>query len=822
MATPTIFPLGQQYNRAATDAALAGKQPLDADLTALAANSTNGILARTGAGTVASRTITGAAGLTVTNGDGVSGNPTLTPNLASQAEAEAGTSNAKLMTPLRVANLTDLGTRADYVARSLPTSWDAVRTSGYASAGDGGEATYVRVGPEPAHLGKFQSADGAWWEYVSDTGYVNANAFGAVRYDVEKTDTFTGTGAQTAFTLSSTPQSGFKVGVMVDGVRKIRTTDFSTSGTTLTFVSAPADAAVIIVDYAISLPGGATDSRAAIQSAMDFAWDNCVFETAVEAGGYLIGSTASPDSAIVAGASGAAPTGGKTNGVVFSSKNTSEMKAQRTLRAKNGQALFVGGAANMVMVRVADAFCSVRNIRFQPGLYAGVIFIGVWPEDRTNSAVTTNNSYFYCDAFWDYTSVSYPAECCIDFQPGPNDASGRTSGCYHHEITAHGNLVSVGYRFRPPTNQGTGGYYNYVTRTSFYGSLTNVNCGFWFDAVGDINLIGHNVEFAINTISGPLGTGAAYYYPNVSGTYAKYVNLIGGYTEACDQTANIANAYARHNRFGHISAAASGTYAIADTSRAFDSINFYGGAAGTDLSKSVDPAGIALESLDVGGTIASAAFKWRWHNMDVLAVTPWLRADNAGSVNVSGDFHGLYSDNGSNPVFRFYNSHATTPRGQRTTFSGGSPNNTSQYFNYMEDATNAKAAIWSDGSFGSLPNVYGAISDKRLKTNVTPARSYLADVMKLNVVRFNWKDDPTGPRQIGLIAQEVAEVFPGLVYTSPVFASRTEDDIEAGTEDVVIGEQLGVKYNLINLMLLKAVQELAERVTHLEGLKQHV
>lgn len=53
-------------------------QPLDSDLTALAGNSTNGLWARTGAGTGTARTITGpAAGISVSNGNGVSGNPTL-------------------------------------------------------------------------------------------------------------------------------------------------------------------------------------------------------------------------------------------------------------------------------------------------------------------------------------------------------------------------------------------------------------------------------------------------------------------------------------------------------------------------------------------------------------------------------------------------------------------------------------------------------------------------------------------------------------------------------------------------------------------------
>ena len=53
-------------------------QPLNAGLTALAGLSTTGLFARTGAGTSATRTITGTANqITVTNGDGVAGNPTL-------------------------------------------------------------------------------------------------------------------------------------------------------------------------------------------------------------------------------------------------------------------------------------------------------------------------------------------------------------------------------------------------------------------------------------------------------------------------------------------------------------------------------------------------------------------------------------------------------------------------------------------------------------------------------------------------------------------------------------------------------------------------
>jgi hypothetical protein len=61
-----------------TSSAASTYQPLDSTLTSLAAYNTNGILTQTSADTFTGRTITGTANeITVTNGDGVSGNPTL-------------------------------------------------------------------------------------------------------------------------------------------------------------------------------------------------------------------------------------------------------------------------------------------------------------------------------------------------------------------------------------------------------------------------------------------------------------------------------------------------------------------------------------------------------------------------------------------------------------------------------------------------------------------------------------------------------------------------------------------------------------------------
>jgi len=78
LSGPTTLSLpttGTLVTQAAADSTY---QPLDADLTAIAALSTTGFMARTAAATYTPRTITGTANrLSVSGGDGISGNPTL-------------------------------------------------------------------------------------------------------------------------------------------------------------------------------------------------------------------------------------------------------------------------------------------------------------------------------------------------------------------------------------------------------------------------------------------------------------------------------------------------------------------------------------------------------------------------------------------------------------------------------------------------------------------------------------------------------------------------------------------------------------------------
>lgn len=76
---------------------VAGKQDSDADLTAFAGVSATGLLARTGAGTAAARTLTGSDGVAVTNGDGVSANPAIAADIAGATDLAAPARDDELL-----------------------------------------------------------------------------------------------------------------------------------------------------------------------------------------------------------------------------------------------------------------------------------------------------------------------------------------------------------------------------------------------------------------------------------------------------------------------------------------------------------------------------------------------------------------------------------------------------------------------------------------------------------------------------------------------------------------------------------------------------
>lgn len=78
------------------------------------------------------------------------------------------------------------------------------------------------------------------------------------------------------------------------------------------------------------------------------------------------------------------------------------------------------------------------------------------------------------------------------------------------------------------------------------------------------------------------------------------------------------------------------------------------------------------------------------------------------------------------------------------------------------------------GEYNPTTGNYSSISDLKLKQNIQPLENTLEKVKLLQPKSYTFKADKTNAKQLGFIAQEVAEVFPELVKKSPVGDTQEE------------------------------------------------
>ena len=91
---------------------------------------------------------------------------------------------------------------------------------------------------------------------------------------------------------------------------------------------------------------------------------------------------------------------------------------------------------------------------------------------------------------------------------------------------------------------------------------------------------------------------------------------------------------------------------------------------------------------------------------------------------------------------------------------GSTTNTTSQGFIafYVNDGGTGSGQITANGAGAAT---FTALSDRRLKENITPLNGELTKILSLNPVEFDYKDG--SGHQIGFIAQEVEEIYPDCV-----------------------------------------------------------
>ncbi len=126
----------------------AAYQPLDSDLSALAANSTNGLWARTGAGTGAARTLTSADSthIVITNPDGVSGNPTF--DIGSAVVTLTGTQSLTNKTETSPKLVTSILDANGAIYATLTPAASAVNYVNFTNAATGNSPTWTATGSD--------------------------------------------------------------------------------------------------------------------------------------------------------------------------------------------------------------------------------------------------------------------------------------------------------------------------------------------------------------------------------------------------------------------------------------------------------------------------------------------------------------------------------------------------------------------------------------------------------------------------------------------------------------------------------------------------
>jgi hypothetical protein len=237
-----------------------------------------------------------------------------------------------------------------------------------------------------------------------------------------------------------------------------------------------------------------------------------------------------------------------------------------------------------------------------------------------------------------------------------------------------------------------------------------------------------------------------------------------------------------------------------------------------------------------------------------VSFTQAMTLDSAGNLLVgatSGSARGYFLQNGvgsSIQTGQNYASFAGTAVNIRV--SRDTSNGTYNFIGCTRDGVADVLFVRDSGNVVNTNNSYGAFSDIKLKENITDASPKLAQLNKVRVVNYNLKTEPKH-KQLGVVAQELEAIFPGMVEESPdreeqtktreveVYAVEEVKDedgnvttkafpattrTEEYTEQVDLGTVTKtVKYSVFVPMLIKAMQEqqamieaLTDRLTALE------
>jgi hypothetical protein len=95
--------------------------------------------------------------------------------------------------------------------------------------------------------------------------------------------------------------------------------------------------------------------------------------------------------------------------------------------------------------------------------------------------------------------------------------------------------------------------------------------------------------------------------------------------------------------------------------------------------------------------------------------------------------------------------------------------------------------VRDSGNVVNTNNSYGAISDLKLKENIVDVSPKLAKLLQVRIVNYTLKSDPDKAKLIGVIAQELEQISPGLIEETPDYGEvKKTREVEAPAVDAVL------------------------------------
>ena len=205
----------------------------------------------------------------------------------------------------------------------------------------------------------------------------------------------------------------------------------------------------------------------------------------------------------------------------------------------------------------------------------------------------------------------------------------------------------------------------------------------------------------------------------------------------------------------------------------------------------------------------------------------YFKASNTGSYfGSTGAYHELRTSESGTQIAYFTHTNASDTYGINIDFTAATPNNTTNFFLSCSDSTNSKCIIYSSGTISNRTGTYNTISDLKLKQDIVDASSQWDDIKALRIVNYRLKDEvaanPNYPAYLGVVAQEVEQVSPGLIDDCPDFEEVEEVDDEGNVAIKRVPTGTSTKSVKTSVLYMKAVKALQEAMSRIETLEAKI